>query len=863
MSVCQNCGATNETGHETCTVCGISLNQPAERSVAALGRLAQLDHAPATDDVTETVPDWLELLLAKHGEEAPMLVKEELTVAADEGTASTRSPAPAAQHEPPTPDGPTPLPGDAEEIPEWVTDLGQADEADVSASLPANQVPQEELEDGAEETPPVTGITDELDDLRAIFAEHDLGDASQPPEEPPAGEVEEVLPVITDTGEIPGWVRELGLVDGDIPPATDKTDKPPGPSLDAEKQPLPIEAEEEGGLPEWLGRLVTPESPERAQSEPPSATEESDEQPIPLEAVSVPEDEVEAVADGEIPTWLAELGISETEVTTVEKSPTGELPDWLHEMDVVQSNRRPEAPEPEPPLPSSTEEAVPSPPSEEQVPETATGTDEEFPDWQAAAIVPAEVPAEAPTPEETETPDHLSELRSLLDSTQEAAVLEPGEDTPPPAEPQAAEKIPDWLRELATEPTEPELPPAVSEEEAPSPEAPPAIAEELTPAEIPEWVTRLKPQEEAEFEPREPEGAIERMPEALPFGDKPDIKEGSIEDLRAQLGVPVVPDVEGAALIREITNDQPELPPPPDQDSQPSRIFSTIAWVLIFMVLIVGIIVSLLAVVQRVENLLGGPAFHRFLETPSAAGLVASVHTFRDEIVTLPPDSVVLMCFDYSPATEAEMDPLAETVMRDLLNHQARVITVSLQPEGAIMAQRLLDRFESDYPYGQRTLNLGYLPGQTAGVRSLAFLPELALFQGTGETLDDYPAWQDVKGLDDVALVVEVADSARTVRWWIEQAPPSPLADRPMLAAVSASAAPTIRPYHNALNPDAGQLQGMISGVTAAAAYEIYLGQPARATRSLAAQSAAHMGLVVVGLIGTFAGFTSHTAEHT
>jgi hypothetical protein len=841
MSVCQNCGATNEAGRETCTVCGISLNQPAEGSVAALARLAQLDHAPATDDVIETVPDWLELLLAKHGEEAPMLVKEELTVAADEGTASTRPPAPAGPQEPPTPDGPTPLPGDAEEIPEWVTDLGQADET----------------EDGAEETPPVTGITDELDDLRAIFAEHDSGDASQPPEEPPIEEVEEVLPVITDTGEIPGWVRELGLVDGDISPTADKTAKPPEPSLDAEKQPLPIEVEEGGGLPEWLGRLVTPESPEQTQEEAPSAPGESDEQPMPLEGVSVPEDEVEAVADGEIPTWLAELGISETEATSVEQSPTGELPDWLHEMDVVQSHRRPEASEPEPPLPSSTEEAVPSPPGGEQVPEGAAGTDEDSPDWladlrsasMADTIASAGEPAKAPTAEEAKTPDHLAELRSLVNTTQKTASLESGEEMPP-----SAEKIPDWLREMATEPTEPELPPAVE----PSPESPPAIAEELAPAEIPEWVARLKPEEEAVFELREPEGAMEKLPEPMPFTDEPDVEDEAIEDLRAQLGIPEVPDVEGAALIREITSEQPDVPPDLDQEPKRSRIFTTIAWVLIFMVLILGIIVSLLAVVERVENLLGGPAFHRFLETPSAAGLVASVQTFRDEIVTLPPDSVVLVCFDYSPATEAEMDPLAETVMRDLLNHQARVITVSLQPEGAMMAQRLLDRFESDYPYGQRTLNLGYLPGQTAGVRSLAFLPELALFRGTNETLDDYPAWQDVKGLDDVALVVEVADSARTVRWWVEQAPPSPLADRPMLAAVSASAAPTIRPYHNA-----GQLQGMISGVTAAAAYEIYLGQPARATRSLAAQSAAHVGLVVVALVGTFAGFTSHTAEHT
>ncbi len=144
MSVCQDCGATNETGRETCTVCGISLSQPAEGSVAALERLAQLDHAPATDDVIETVPDWLELLLAKHGEEAPMLVKEELTVAADESTASTRPPAPAGQPEPATPDRPTPLPGDAEEMPDWVTDLRQPEEADDSAFLPASQVPQEE-----------------------------------------------------------------------------------------------------------------------------------------------------------------------------------------------------------------------------------------------------------------------------------------------------------------------------------------------------------------------------------------------------------------------------------------------------------------------------------------------------------------------------------------------------------------------------------------------------------------------------------------------------------------------------------------------------------------------------------------------
>jgi hypothetical protein len=262
--------------------------------------------------------------------------------------------------------------------------------------------------------------------------------------------------------------------------------------------------------------------------------------------------------------------------------------------------------------------------------------------------------------------------------------------------------------------------------------------------------------------------------------------------------------------------------------------------------------------------MLGGSAFHRFLESPAAMGLVTSVQNFRDRVTTLPPGAVVVMGTDYTPATGAEMEPIAQAILRDLLDHQARVVTVSLRPEGAAMAQRLLDRLNNDYPYGERTLNLGYLPGETTGVRSLALLRDLPVFSPqaiypthAGATLADSPAWRDVKGLDDVALVVEVADSAQPVRWWVEQASPTPLAERPMLAAVGASALPVVRPYYSPDMPGPGRLQGLISGVTAAATYEIFLGQPGRAVRSVAAQSVVHLGLVAVALAGTIAGFRS------
>jgi hypothetical protein len=293
-----------------------------------------------------------------------------------------------------------------------------------------------------------------------------------------------------------------------------------------------------------------------------------------------------------------------------------------------------------------------------------------------------------------------------------------------------------------------------------------------------------------------------------------------------------------------------------EPESRRRRIVETLAWVLIFITLIAAIALALLAVLDRVGGLMGGPAFREFFGSPLVID-PAPVNTFRAQVTKLPADAVVIVSFDFSPATEAEMGPLAEIILRDLLESQARVVAVSLRPEGAALAQRLLDRFEDEYPYGQRTLNLGYLPGQMAGVRSLAFLSSAPLFQNWARTMEDYPAWQDVGGLGDVALIVDVADNPLAVRWWVEQMGPGTLVDRPMVAAVSSAADPSVRPYYNQIDPKAGQLLGLVSGVTGAAAYENRLRQPGRAIESLAAQSVAHLGLVVLSLGGTVMGFKS------
>lgn len=102
-----------------------------------------------------------------------------------------------------------------------------------------------------------------------------------------------------------------------------------------------------------------------------------------------------------------------------------------------------------------------------------------------------------------------------------------------------------------------------------------------------------------------------------------------------------------------------------------------------------------------------------------------------------------------------------------------------------------------------------------------------------------------------------------TVRWWVEQIGPGTLANRAIVAAVSTAADPTVRPYYNQLDPKTGQLHGLISGVTDAAAYESRLRRSDRATRSLAAQSVAHLGLVVASLGGTLVGFRTQAIKQS
>jgi hypothetical protein len=613
--------------------------------------------------------------------------------------------------------------------------------------------------------------------------------------------------------EIPDWLQRL----------RPEPEEPPSVPVEAEVPPSPEEEAEE--LPDWLRELRP----------------EPEEPPTPAEVPPLPEKEVEE----EIPDWLQRLRPEpegpppvpvEAEVPPLPEEEAEELPDWLRELRL----------EPEGP-PTLVEAEVPPLPEEEA---------EEPPAWLKelgpAPEVEAPVFEEAEeVPTEGEAPELLRELGPPELAAEEAVEAPP---TVPDVE-VPSDEVPDWLKELgppvtaerpAVEEEAPLPPPAPMKEEV----SPPVAAEEalevegLAQAEIPAWLQELRTREVEEggaealgvLEAVETTGLLAGIQGVLPV--EPIVSGPHKAPPAPTTAVTVGP--EQANLFREIIAQ--ELAPVPEVVApRRARIWEGVLRRLIYLLIALAVIIPLF----------GGGDWFGEAELPAGAAM-----EFYNTIQNLPSESVVLLAFDYDPSTAAEMDRLAEPVLWHLMDRNVRLMTVSLLPTGPAVAGNLLDRVageHSGYQYGKNYVNLGYIPGQAAAPNELASDLRALVPQDyrQGKSLGEFPATQDVNGIQDVSLMIEFAAQQRTLRWWIEQVGSQYQVE--IMAAVSAALEPTATPYHNS-----GQLVGLISGLPNAAQYEIKTSKwPSLAIASVDSQSVAHLAIVALIVLGSLASLVS------
>jgi hypothetical protein len=522
--------------------------------------------------------------------------------------------------------------------------------------------------------------------------------------------------------------------------------------------------------------------------------------------------------------------------------------------------------------------------------EEPTVTD--FPDWmedlaetavEAEAEVAPEAEQEAPVVEEpalsTDLPDWMQGLTEAeeIEGEAEAEVEAPAEPTETTEEVVPSEEmpfvpdVPDWMRSLDLE--EPEdfsvtdisleadeaAPSEVEEVEAPDEILLEPFAEEVE-REIVEEAPELEEPEQVEAEaPLKPleEELLTDIGEALaaPVGVQAAADVGELAASQADIGMDAAREFYG------VVTPAPEIPVPAEEISPRQELLLRVAKGGLNLLFVILIAIPLFIHYERGEY----PS--PWLD-PSPDEQEAIRTELQYAISNKPPGSIALVSFDYTPATEGEMNPLAAVVVKRLLGQGLRVIAVSLEPEGQAMARTILSQVSSPDEYGEKVLNLGYLPGGPVAVRNLTFNRPLDNFyniESTGRTSADLyqnlDNWPEINHVTDFSIVVEITANPDTARWWVEQLQTSSgQSALPMMAVVSAAAEPFVRPYW-----ETNQYTALISGINGAAALESVRQQPTLgpASAMLDSQSIAHLIIMILMLFGTIAGLIAKYGQES
>ncbi|MCD6326697.1 hypothetical protein J7M28_03975 [bacterium] len=215
------------------------------------------------------------------------------------------------------------------------------------------------------------------------------------------------------------------------------------------------------------------------------------------------------------------------------------------------------------------------------------------------------------------------------------------------------------------------------------------------------------------------------------------------------------------------------------------------------------------------------------------------------EIESLQRGSVVLMAFDYDPATEVELGPMSLAILKHCFRKGHKVVGLALWPQGAGLARATFSEAGSDYnvKYGVDYVNLGFKAGGLVVIDSLGkSFHESFPKDVDGTPLEDLPLMKNINTYADIDFVMSMSAGDPGLPFWIMMA--QGRYGKKVGGGCTAVSAPMLYPYYP------NQLVGLLGGMKGAAEYELLVGEKGAATKGMDAQSIAHALIVLFVIIG-------------
>jgi hypothetical protein len=188
-----------------------------------------------------------------------------------------------------------------------------------------------------------------------------------------------------------------------------------------------------------------------------------------------------------------------------------------------------------------------------------------------------------------------------------------------------------------------------------------------------------------------------------------------------------------------------------------------------------------------------------------------------DQIETMPAGSKVLVAFDYDPASEPELQPMANSLVRHLALRGCKLYFIALWPVGQNMIEDtvsniLVPEF-GEYVYGVDYVNLGFKSGNEGVIKVIQTnLRKLYTTDGRGASVDKIQMLEGVTSLRNMRLIVNVSAGYPGLKEWVQYG--SDPAGVPIVGGCTAVQAPLLYPYYPS------QLLGLMGGIKGAAEYD-------------------------------------------
>ncbi len=234
------------------------------------------------------------------------------------------------------------------------------------------------------------------------------------------------------------------------------------------------------------------------------------------------------------------------------------------------------------------------------------------------------------------------------------------------------------------------------------------------------------------------------------------------------------------------------------------------------------------------------------------------VYQLHNALMDLPAGSKVLISFDYDPPSAPELQPMAESIIRVCFQKDLKLIVMGLWPQGPQQANLALEKVFEDSTirakklrYGVDYVNLGFQTGNEFVIQRMGSSFE-SMFPSDyeGTPYREIPLVRNVRNFSNVDFSVNLSAGFPGTVEWVQIA-----VDRYGLlmgAGNTAVQAPVMYAYLNA-----GQLEGLLGGMSGAAEFEAVADCRAKGTKFMLSQSFAHVVVIAFIIIGNVAFFRS------